>query len=73
MITQISITAGAIWEFLDKNEPIELSELLAKIEGANSLILMSLGWLIREGHVVLEADNAKNSVFLRKKNDRHSS
>lgn len=67
MITQISITAGAIWEFLDKNEPIELSELLAKLEGADSLILMSLGWLIREGHVVLEADKADGCVFLRKK------
>ena len=53
MITEIGITAGEIWHFLDKNAVSTLDELVVGLERPRDLVLMSLGWLSREGHVKL--------------------
>ena len=63
MITQIGIAAGNILEFLEENESAELSKLLLTIDGSHDLILMSLGWLIREGYVVLGKDNRDSMLY----------
>lgn len=51
MITEIGITAGDIWHQLDKKESATLDELTRSIGKPRDLLLMSLGWLAREGHV----------------------
>ncbi|MCX5657939.1 MAG: winged helix-turn-helix domain-containing protein [Candidatus Omnitrophica bacterium] len=56
MITEIGITAGDIWHFLDEHNPSTLSALVAGIDRQREVILMSLGWLAREGHVIVEGD-----------------
>lgn len=53
MITEIGITAGDIWHYLDKHESATLDQLVQGIGRPKDLILMSLGWLAREGHVNL--------------------
>lgn len=53
MITEIGISAGEIWQVLDKKSPICLKDLLHEIDAPRDLILMGLGWLAREGHVNL--------------------
>lgn len=53
MITEIGITAGDIWHYLDKHESATLEQLVKGINKPRDLILMSLGWLAREGHVML--------------------
>ena len=53
MITEIGITAGDIWHYLDKHETATLDELVRGIKKPRELIFMSLGWLAREGHVQL--------------------
>lgn len=53
MITQIGIIAGEIWHYLDDHGPSSLSGLVANIDKPRDMILMSLGWLAREGHVIL--------------------
>lgn len=66
MVTKIGITAGAIWELLDRHEAAELSKLFSSLDDSRDLILMSLGWLIREGYVILEKNKKDSKVFLRK-------
>ena len=56
MITQIGIAAGEIWHYLDKHESASLDQLASGIDKPKELILMSLGWLAREGHVTLSRD-----------------
>lgn len=51
MVTEIGITAGEIWHFLDKNGQVTFTGLCKGIERQKDLVLMSLGWLSREGHV----------------------
>ncbi|MCK4810248.1 MAG: winged helix-turn-helix domain-containing protein [Candidatus Omnitrophica bacterium] len=65
MITEIGIVAGEIWHFLDKKEDVELRDLFAGIDKPKELILMSLGWLAREGHVIINNKKGNFRVKLR--------
>jgi hypothetical protein len=53
MMTEIGIAAGDIWHYLDHNGSATLDELARGIGKPRDLLLMSLGWLAREGHVIL--------------------
>ena len=53
MITEIGIAAGDIWHYLDEKGSATLDELAAHIKKDRTLLLMSLGWLAREGHIAL--------------------
>lgn len=53
MITEIGIVAGDIWHYLDGHGSATLDELTRHIKKDRDLLLMSLGWLAREGHVTL--------------------
>lgn len=66
MITEIGIVAGDIWHFLDQNGEVTLSVLVKGIDKPRDNILMSLGWLAREGHVILQQENNDYKVTLRK-------
>lgn len=66
MITEIGIVAGEIWHFLDKHGEVSLSELVTGIEKPRDVILMSVGWLAREGHVLMQFENEDFKISLRK-------
>ena len=66
MITKIGIVAGEIWHFLEQRNQVALSDLLNNIEQPRDVILMSLGWLAREGHVVLRVYEQDYLVSLRR-------
>ncbi|MBN3041286.1 MAG: winged helix-turn-helix domain-containing protein [Candidatus Omnitrophica bacterium] len=68
MITEIGIIAGEIWHFLDKNDSASLQDLVSGLNKPRELILMSLGWLAREGHVLVECQNDSFKIRLRSKN-----
>lgn len=67
MITEIGITAGHIWHYLDEKQQATLEELTKSIGEKKELILMSLGWLAREGHVNLREDNGVYRASLTRK------
>jgi len=66
MITEIGIVAGDIWHFLDQHGEALLSELIRGIDKPRDNVLMSLGWLAREGHAILQQINGDYKVTLRK-------
>ena len=66
VITQIGITAGEIWHFLDREGATSLEELCSGIDHPRELVLMSLGWLAREGHVLVLQDTGGYRIDLRK-------
>lgn len=53
MITQIGIAAGDIWHYLDVKGEALFSDMVKDLESHRDLLLMSLGWLEREGYVVM--------------------
>jgi len=66
MIIEIGIVAGDIWHFLDEHGEVHLSTLVKGIDKPRDNVLMSLGWLAREGHVVLQQIENDYLVSLRK-------
>ena len=67
MITKIGIVAGEIWRHLDEKEITTLSEIYSALDHPNELILMSVGWLARKGHIILERKGDDFKIFLRAK------
>ena len=65
MITEIGIAAGDIWHYLDHNGSATLDQLARGIGKPRDLLLMSLGWLAREGHVIVEDTGKDYRVTLR--------
>jgi len=66
MITEIGIVAGDIWHFLDQHGEVMLSGLVKGIDKPQDDVLMSLGWLAREGHVILQKIGSEYKISLRK-------
>ena len=69
MITEIGIAAGDIWHYLDSQGKIKLEELFSNIDKPRDLLLMSIGWLAREGHVILSEEDKGFYITLRKPQD----
>ena len=60
MITKLGIVAGEILTVLEeKQKPVSLEEVEAKIQHSNDIILMAFGWLVREGHVHIRQKDDK--------------
>lgn len=66
MITEIGIAAGDIWHFLDQHGEVALSVLVRGIDKPRDNVLMSLGWLAREGHVIVQQIDSEYKISLRK-------
>lgn len=67
MITEIGIVAGEIWHYLDQHGEVALSQLVKGIDKPRDNVLMSLGWLAREGHViVLQCESGEYKITLRR-------
>ena len=65
MISEIGIVAGDIWHYLDQHKSATLKELVKSIDKNQNVVLMSLGWLAREGHVILEDTGSDYKITLR--------
>jgi hypothetical protein len=67
MITEIGITAGEIWQYLEKYSETTLDKIIAAIGKDRETVLMSLGWLAREGHILVNKTGSDIKVTFRKK------
>ncbi len=68
MITEIGITAGEIWQYLEKYNETTLDKIISAIKKDRDIVLMSLGWLAREGHITLSISGNEMKVVFRKRN-----
>ena len=61
MVTQIGIASGDILNLVDeKKRPVSIGEIESHLECDKELTYMSIGWLVREGHVhLIETGNQK--------------
>jgi len=67
MIMEIGIVAGEIWHYLDEHQSVTLDQLAKGIKRPRDLVLMSLGWLAREGHVTLGTPESGYTATLNRK------
>lgn len=73
MITEIGIAAGDIWRLLDQKGLLEVSVLVKLVPGGPDLAFMALGWLAREGHVLITQRENLLFVELRERKAAKSS
>lgn len=66
MVTEIGITAGDIWHYLDEHGRSKISSVAKGIDKGKEVVFMSTGWLAREGHVIVEKVGKEYEVWLRK-------
>ncbi len=66
MITEIGIVAGEIWHYLDEHGEVTFSQLQTGVDRPKETLLMSLGWLAREGYVIVEEIPNDYKIVLRK-------
>ena len=66
MITEIGITAGDILRYLDEHGKSTLSQIMFGIDTDKDRVLMSIGWLAREGHVIVQSTGSDYQAYLRK-------
>ena len=67
MITELGICAGDIWHYLEQHGEAPLSTLAEGIDKPRDIILMSLGWLAREGHIALTGKGDEYTISFLKK------
>ena len=67
MIMEIGIVAGEIWHYLDEHQSATMDQLAKAIKRPRDLVLMSLGWLAREGHVTLGTPESGYTATLNRK------
>jgi hypothetical protein len=67
MITEIGIVAGEIWQYLEKYNEASLTNLIEATGRDRDLLIMGLGWLAREGHIILTKKDNEYKIVLRKK------
>jgi len=65
MITRIGIVAGEIWSYLDGHGKEALIEdIIVSLKRDRDIVLMSMGWLSREGHISVKAEQADYRIKL---------
>lgn len=65
MITWIGLCAGEVWRYLDKHEgKAPLQSLLSGIDAPRETIFMAMGWLAREGYILIEGSLPNLSLKL---------
>ncbi len=65
MITRIGLVAGEIWDYLDNHDKTaQMEDIIKDLQKDRDIVLMSTGWLAREGHIVLEGDSPDYTVRL---------
>jgi hypothetical protein len=67
VVTLIGIVAGEIWNFLDNHGETNLDSITNGIDKPEKLILMSLGWLARENHIIIIRKNDNYRIKLNEK------
>ena len=63
MITRIGIVAGDIWRLLEKEKEMTLSSMVSQVGKPREILLMGLGWLAREGHIILKENEGVSYSF----------
>lgn len=66
MEEEIGITAGMIWHALNAKGELSLAQLKAEVNGKMPLFDWAIGWLAREGKIVITREKRSFRAALKK-------
>jgi len=65
MITKIGVVAGDIWNYLEGHDrEAVLEDVIDAVKKDRDLVMMSIGWLAREGHVSVDGEGPDYTINL---------
>lgn len=64
MIQHIGESAGTVWNYLREHPDARLEKLAQELKLKQSLVLMAIGWLAREGKLDFKEDKKKMKLSL---------
>ena len=66
MFHTIGEAAGEIWELLNREGPLSVSAIVAKMKQSQNVVCMGIGWLAREDKVAFTETKRGMSVSVKK-------
>ncbi len=63
---RVGLTAGNIWQYLDKNGETTVAKLTKELKEEEKIIQRSIGWLAQEGKITLDIVNRVETVALKR-------
>lgn len=64
-VVHIGETAGAVWHALSSNGRMSLAKLVKTVGEPRDTVMQALGWLAREGKILIEDEGRSRMVSLR--------
>ncbi|HEY4759847.1 MAG TPA: winged helix-turn-helix domain-containing protein [Thermoguttaceae bacterium] len=64
-VAQIGETAGVVWKLLAENGPMSLAKLVKAVDEPRDTIMQAIGWLAREGKLMIEEEGRSRTISLR--------
>ena len=61
----VGMTAGSIWNYLDKNGPTTVAKLVRELPEDEKAIQRSIGWLAQEGKITLKTVDRAETISLK--------
>ena len=72
MILELGIIAGAVLNFIEEiKEPFTIDDIKASLDYPEDHVLMSIGWLVREGLIFVKRVDGKNYICCCKNDSVH--
>jgi hypothetical protein len=63
--SEIGETAGAVWQTLSNEGPVNFAKLMDEVNAPESLVFMAIGWLAREDKLAIEPAGGDYTVRLK--------
>ena len=60
----VGLTAGSIWNYLDKNAPTTVAKLVRELKENDKTIQRSIGWLAQEDKIILKIIDRAETIAL---------
>jgi hypothetical protein len=64
-VDHIGATAGAVWHTLADQGPLTVAKLVKAVGEPRDSVMQALGWLAREGKILIHEESRKRIVSLR--------
>ena len=62
--TEVGHMAGDVWQLLDNNGPLSITEIVKMIDAPRDQVMQSIGWLAREGKLTVRTEGRRKIASL---------
>ena len=63
-VQQIGETAGQVWNLLDREGPLKVTQLVKQVDAPRDMVMQAVGWLAREEKITIDEQARARVVSL---------